>query len=335
LQITVRAMGSGLVEMNGMLSSDAITIEEFMRRALYDPRHGYYARRIAGIGKRGDFTTAPMMGDALAVAIASWAENALRETRCRDLIEIGPGEGVLAAAVWKRLPCSLRWRTRLHLVETSEPLREIQSKRVGSGVRWHDHPSTALEACGGKAVIFSNELVDAFPARVFEKTAAGWREVAVIRNDAGHAVERLLEIAELPPSSSFDVDHPVGQRVEVHDSYHKWLESWLPRWRAGRMLTIDYGATAESLYHRRPRGTMRGYLLQQRLTGLEIYQNPGRADLTADVNFTDLIAWSDPWVRGSRLVPLAEFTRALGAGGFLTEAEGAGGAFLVLDQLCR
>jgi len=322
--------------MKGMLSSEPISVEEFMRRALYDPRHGYYSRRIAGIGRGGDFTTAPMMGDSLAVSIARWAENALRETRCRDLIEIGPGEGALAAAVWKRLPWSLRWRSRLHLVETSAPLREIQRRRLGRAVRWHEHPAAALETCGGRAVIFSNELVDAFPARVFEKTAEGWREVAVKLGDAGHAVECLLESAETPPSSSFDTGHPVGQRVEIHDSYHKWLETWQPVWRAGRMLTIDYGGTSDSIYHRRPRGTLRGYLLQQRLTGLEIYQNPGRMDLTADVNFTDLIAWSATGTRVRGLHQLAEFIqtspRSDPGTPFLTDMDGAGEAFLTLDQ---
>ena len=47
--------------------------EEFMRRALYDPERGYYARRITGVGRRGDFTTAPMLSAAPAKAIAAWA----------------------------------------------------------------------------------------------------------------------------------------------------------------------------------------------------------------------------------------------------------------------
>ena len=36
----------------------AIPFEQFMARALHDPQHGYYARRITGVGRRGDFTTA-------------------------------------------------------------------------------------------------------------------------------------------------------------------------------------------------------------------------------------------------------------------------------------
>ncbi|HSP41606.1 MAG TPA: SAM-dependent methyltransferase [Luteolibacter sp.] len=317
---------------HGMIPQHPLPVGEFMRRALHDPRHGYYARRITGVGRGGDFTTAPMLDGSLARAVAGWVAAALRETGCRDLIEIGPGEGVLAEEVWKRLPWKLRWRARLHLVETSAPLREIQRRRLGRRARWHGHPAEALAECGGRAVVFSNELVDAFPARVFEKTDDGWREVAVKKDSEGRVTECLLDAAELPQSSSFGIDHPTGQRVEVHDSYHKWLEAWLPLWRAGRMLTIDYGNTAEKIYHRRPRGTLRGYLMQQRLTGMEIYQNPGRQDLTVDVNFTDLIEWSRPWTCDERVATLGKFT---GETGILTEPGGPGEAFLVLDQKCR
>lgn len=318
-----------------MNAETPVTIDEFMRRALYDPRRGYYARHISGIGRRGDFTTVPTLDDALARAVAHWAGRALRETGCRALIEIGPGEGRLAAAVWKRLPPLLRWRCRLHLVETSAPLREIQRRLLGRRARWHESPGAALEACGGRAVIFSNELVDAFPARVFEKTAGGWHEVAVGFDAEGQPRECLLAEAALPPSSSFAIDHPAGQRVEVHDSYRAWLEEWMPRWRAGRMLTIDYGAAAGEIYRRRPCGSLRGYLMQQRIEGPAVYANPGRQDLTADVNFTDLIDWSAPWTRDSRLATLAGFLRTPGNGRPLSPAiEEIGGAFLALDQQC-
>ncbi len=307
-----------------------------MRHALHDPQRGYYARRIGGIGRSGDFTTAPMISGALAGAISQWAVGGLRETGCRDLIEIGPGEGKLAAAVLRNLPWHVRWKTRLHLVETSAPLAEIQRKLLGHRATWHTSPAEALAACKGRAVVFSNELVDAFPVRVFENTADGWREIAVTFDTDGNARESLLTPAPLPPSSVFAQSHAPGQRVEVHESYRRWLTDWLPHWRAGRMLTIDYGSTAESLYHRRPRGTLRGYLLQQRVEGPAIYQNPGRQDLTADVNFSDLIEWSRPWTADHRLLTLAEFLRGRGetVDARLTDEAGAGGAFSVLDELC-
>jgi SAM-dependent MidA family methyltransferase len=311
-----------------------IPFEQFMAQALHDPQHGYYARRITGVGRRGDFTTAPMLSQAPAKSIAAWVARAFRETGCRDLIEIGPGEGTLAAAVLRHLPWHVRLRTRLHLVETSAPLAEQQRKLLGKRAVWHHHPQEALATCGGNAVIYSNELVDAFPVRRFQKTALGWQELAVHFDEKHAAQESLLSPAPLPDSSGFLDSHPLGQWIEVHESYHRFLKDWLPSWKSGRMLTIDYGATAENLYQRRPRGSIRGYLLQQRLEGLAIYQNIGRQDLTADVNFTDLQNWSEPHVSEHKLTSFAEFLQGSNDAPGLMDPHGAGGAFLVLDQTC-
>lgn len=305
-----------------------------MARALHDPQHGYYARRISGVGRRGDFTTAPMLSEAPAAAIADWAAKALKETGCRDLIEIGPGEGELAAGVLRNLPWKLRWKTRLHLVETSVPLAARQRKLLGKRASYHTRIQDALDGCGGNAVIYSNELVDAFPVRRFQKTPQGWQELAVHFDVRKQAHESLLPPTSLPDSAGFMDHHPLGQWIEVHDSYRRFLTNWLPHWNAGCLLTIDYGATTESLYHRKPRGSIRGYLHQQRLEGPAIYENPGRQDLTADVNFTDLLNWSQPWVSEQRLSLFGEFLQAAQKtdDSLLTDPLGAGGAFLVLDQ---
>ncbi len=314
--------------------STPITFEAFMARALHDPQHGYYARRISGVGRGGDFTTAPMLSEAPARAISTWAAMAMKETGCRDLIEIGPGEGTLAAGVLRNLPWHLRWKTRLHLVETSVPLAARQREILGRRASYHTRIQDALDGCGGKAVIYSNELVDAFPVRRFQKTPQGWQELAVQFDERKQAHESLLTPAPLPDSAGFLDRHLLGQQIEVHDSYRRFLTDWLPHWKAGRLLTIDYGATAENLYRRQPGGSIRGYLHQQRLDGPAIYENPSRQDLTADVNFTDLMHWSQPWVSEQRLTHFGEFLQ----GQQNVDAErladplGAGTAFLVLDQ---
>jgi SAM-dependent MidA family methyltransferase len=117
-----------------------IPFDEFMRRALYDPHTGYYSRHIAGLGHRGDFTTVPILSDTLAKRIAAWVSTARTETGCRDVIEIGPGEGHLAQAIRQSLPWHIRLRTRFHLVEISPTLRTAQQQRLGTQARWHDSP---------------------------------------------------------------------------------------------------------------------------------------------------------------------------------------------------
>lgn len=320
-----------------MKSGRRITFEAFMAEALHDPKRGYYARRIEAVGGRGDFTTAPMLARSPARAIAIRVASAMRAEGCRNLIEIGPGEGTLAAEVLRHLPWHLRWQTRLHLVESSAPLREKQHKRLGKRACIRTSMQEALAACDGRAVIFSNELVDAFPVRRFQKTIHGWQELEVEFQPEGSITEHLLPVNELPDSSIFRMDFPIGQWVEVHDSYRKWLAEWLPGWKCGRMLTIDYGATAERLYHRRPHGSIRGYLLHSRIEGAGIYQNIGRQDLTADVNFSDLIEWAAPWCETRALENMGTFLRACSNADHpmetaLLEEQGCGDAFLVLDQ---
>ncbi len=302
-----------------------------MELALHHPERGYYARRIRGVGRGGDFTTTPMLTPALGKAVAAWAAEAMKASGCRDLIELGPGEGQLAAAVLKHLPWWRRMTTRLHLVERSAPLREKQVARLGKGALWHDSVEAALESCGGQACLYSNEFADAFAVRRFRREAAGWSELFVYPAEDWRACD------ELPDSSLFEIPHPAGQLIEVAESYREWLHGWLPRWQAGRMLTIDYGAAAAAIYHRRPRGSLRAYLMQQRIEGPGIYGNPGRQDLTADVNFTDLERWSAPWTETVRLISQREFLRPFASPGdaAVLDEHGAGGAFLVLEQQAK
>ncbi len=281
----------------------AISFEEFMQGALYDPLSGYYTRHIRTVGRTGDFTTLPQLDGLLARRIAAW----LHASRggCRHVIEIGAGTGELALGVWKSLGWWRRLRWQFHIVDVSPPLRQRQKATLrGVPVHWHDTMQSALQATGGRALIYSNELPDAFPCRVFEKKAGQWQEVFV--STSGR--REILRETHPPASSVFDIPHPEGQRVEVHTSYRDWLAGWAPHWKDGRMLTIDYGAEAATLYRRRLQGSLRGYFMHQRLYGVDLLAAPGRCDLTCDVNFTDLELWgADHGWRTARHQTLREF----------------------------
>ncbi len=329
-----------------------LRFDRFMAAALHDPERGYYSRRIRGVGRRGDFSTTATLTAALGPAVAGWSRAALRATRCRDLVELGPGDGSLAAAVLDAIP-RLR-RPRLHLVETSAPLREAQQQALARHrrrVAWHPTAAAALDAAGGAACLYSNEFVDAFPVRRLRRAAGGWEELHLDPPAKGQAtpVERWLPLLppdELPDSSLLDpgLPHldslPDGQVVEVHASFRDWIHETLPHWRRGRMLTIDYGAPADRLLHRRPGGTLRGYFHHQLVTGPELHQRAGHQDLTADVNFTDLSRWAEPWAATLKRESQREFLAAhldpaSAVDRQLADPAGAGGAFLVLHLEAR
>lgn len=298
-----------------------IPFERWMQEALYHPVFGYYTAGIRGIGRRGDFTTWPVFHDGLARGIAAWALS--RKTPGRwHLIEIGAGTGELAAGVLR----AIGWwnRPRYHIVDISPPLRAEQKRRLGRKAVWHDSVAAALEACDGRALIFSNELVDAFPARIFQNQSGTWRELA-LRLEASRIAETWLD-TPLPASTVFSHPWPDGQRVETQESYTRWLAEWQPAWKGGAMLTIDYGDACPTVYHRRPRGTLRSYAHHQRLEGPEAYAGFGLRDLTVDVNFSDLLRGP-----GAEFLSLGEFLKKQGVP-VTPGLQEAGEAFQALGQ---
>jgi SAM-dependent MidA family methyltransferase len=317
----------------------AIPVERYIREALYHPEHGYYARNIRTVGRRGDFATSASLGEALGSAVARWlSQNRLPARGPWHVIEAGAGTGELARTVLRRLGLWRRRGLTYHIVETSPVLRDEQRKTLPQfRVRWHDSMPAALAACDGRAVIFSNELIDAFPCRLFERHDGAWIEIGVRIVD-GRVQECAIDRAP-PASSAFDGEFADGQRVEVHTAAAEWFASWSGAVREARLLTIDYGDTTPALYHRRPRGTLRAYFHHQRTEGAEVYHRFGKQDLTADVNFTDLREWTERC--GWRTVALTTQTEFLAAHGAvragmhdaqLADHTGAGAAFKVLMQ---
>jgi SAM-dependent MidA family methyltransferase len=194
----------------------------------------------------------------------------------------------------------------LHLVETSDPLRAEQRKRVRG--TWHATIQEALAACEGNALIYHNEFFDAFPCRVFRKESDGWAELHLTVIDGKPQEYFLPPTRPLPASTVFAREWTTGQRVEVFESVREWMRGMAASWTSGAMLVVDYGGTTEETYHRRPGGTLRAYRGQQRLTGDDVYELPGRQDITADVSFDDLSMWAREFGWEASVVQsLAEF----------------------------
>ncbi len=328
-------------------------VEPFMREALYDPDEGYYTKHIRDVGARGDFTTGPALSPVLlARAVWKWC-SVMRQWLGWDgawhLIEVGPGSGVLTREICRLARRSAWHDFRPHMVESSPVLRDLQKRNLGrrlaKRVRIHPHMDAALDAAGGRALIFSNELPDAFPCRQLIRDQDRWREVGVIPAPGNGMTEEFRDIPANDPvlrcAQLADPGAREGLRVETHLSYRDWLRSWHKLWLQGAMLTIDYGMAGREGERRPLSGSLRAYFKQRILEGDEVFRRKGTQDITADVDFRDLCAWGRElgW-RNAFLSTQSQFLRNFDPAGpdgpqnaFLTHPNGAGTAFLVLCQV--
>lgn len=266
-----------------------ISMAQFMEIALYDAESGYYETQINDIGFRGDFSTTATLSDLLARRlVAQWKTACSACGRRLPFLEIGGGNGDLAMGISRSLGFFGRLNTQYLMVDRARALRDFQ-KMVGGGfVRVYPTIEGALKRCGGRAFIFCNELPDAFPARQFVFQDGKWLELGL--SVVNGSITRCVKERPLPVSAAFDRWAQEGQVVEVQESYHEWYASWQPLWKCGTMVTIDYGERNETLYYRRPAGTLRGYKAHRMLSAEETFvpSMTGHCDITADVNFTDL-----------------------------------------------
>lgn len=322
--------------------------DEWMQRALHDPDAGYYAKRIRFVGRRGDFATSASVSGALGEAIAGWLREETRQSPAvRTLIEIGGGDGSLMCAVRRALGFFRRRRLHCCMVEDSPVLRERQKATLGANAAsWYHDVASALAACDGQAFLFHNELLDALPVTLAEWDGSRWQEIWLVRREGRWVEERR----PLPPGlddihvfSALAARVP-GQRVELGTGARAWLERLARSWRTGAMLTVDYGAEFPAVYERRPRGTLRAYVAHHRFTGDQVYEHMGRQDITADVNFTDVMRWGESlgW-RAAQYGTQRDFLSGYLGGfrerakfdlplRFLADEHGAGSAFKVLVQ---
>ena len=315
--------------------------ENFMAMALYDPQFGYYTTGIESVGGvRGDFATSASLSSGLGRAIGEWIRESEEEYGKLPIIEVGAGNGDLAREVLRSFGWWKRRQVSYHIVDVSEPLREKQQENLkGLPVTWHTGITEALDSVDGRALIFSNELVDAFPAKWFSwsEIEQCWLEIFV-KFDSEKGVEEIFR--PLPkgfPDYAYSAlqlpELEQEQRVEIQPLYQRWLANMTEHWKEGLLLTIDYGGTPEEIYDRRPGGSLRGYYRQERVEGAGIYQRFGKQDLTVDVNFTDLQNWGEEFDLATLSCETqAEFLQRYGEGSDPMAGDGPGDSFRVLLQ---
>ncbi len=273
-----------------------ISFRDYMELCLYQDDFGYYSQRNFPVGKDGDFVTSPhasrLFGCLLSVQVKECFENITYQYDL-NICEIGAGSGILAKDIleyFKNFEPSIFNQLKYIIIEPiqrrKEVLREILSEYL-------DHIvilNALKDIYEFKGVIIANELLDAFPVHVIERNSKGIFEIFVdekegkffeIRKEITN--KRLLDYIRRNLS-----DIPEGYRTEVNLEIFDWIRDLSAVLKEGYVIIIDYGFSKEEYYAPyRNRGTLLGYSRHQ--TTEDFYKMPGLIDMTAHVNFSDVI----------------------------------------------
>jgi SAM-dependent MidA family methyltransferase len=300
---TVRGEGGALTDNGGLMTKEAgsvasamhtllaraiereggwLPFDRYMALALYAPGLGYYSRgsRKFGAmpGSGSDFVTAPELTPLFGRALARQLAQALQVTGTAEVWEFGAGSGALAATLLESLGDVVE---RYTIVELSASLRQRQQERLrphAAKVRWIDQLPERIDG-----VIVGNEVLDAMPVKLLQRTGGVWHERGVSRDG-----ERLLfaDLAtDLRPPLEIDGAH--DYLTEVHPQAQAFVRTLAERLGSAAAFFVDYGFPEAEYYHpQRHMGTLmchRGHLADP-----DPLQDPGEKDITAHVDFTGI-----------------------------------------------
>lgn len=295
--MSVNLPASGLEAIIRKRIDDAgglLPFDRFMAAALYEPGLGYY-ESAAVFGREGDFVTGAELGPWLALGFADlirWGWEQLGAPRQWVLVEQGGGSGRLLADVAAHLDAWGVAMPDLIAIEKSAQMRQRQQQLYGD--RGLSVKSVATVAEAGElenALMFCNELPDAFPVRCFK-----WRggpDGKLIERGVAHSDDRFI----------WKDGGPIPENIGVDESLmHQWPEGYISEWnpnlpawlsdvagiiRRGMLFCVDYGYSQQEYYRpQRIEGTLMGH------RGHRVVENvleaPGSSDITAHIDFTTL-----------------------------------------------
>jgi SAM-dependent MidA family methyltransferase len=273
-----------------------------MELALYCPNLGYYEAKRDSVGRRGDFYTSVsvgnLFGQMLAFQFAEWLEEIKEPGRRLQIVEAGAHDGQLAWDIltWVQLNRpALFEELEYSILEPSAHRREWQRDTLEcfAGKIWWIPGIETVTPASVTGVIFSNELLDAFPVRRLGWDANGkkWFEWGVAMDGEKLAWTKLELVGDDLPLA--DVPRPLLDALpdnfttEINPAAADWWRRAAGSLNRGKLMTADYGLDGEDFFvPSRVNGTLRGY--HRHHFADDLLANLGEQDLTAHVNFSEI-----------------------------------------------
>ena len=278
----------GRIDAHGSMPFDA-----WMESVLYEPGLGYYSAGQEKFGAAGDFITAPLVSPLFAWSLAGQCAEALEASQGDVILELGPGDGALAADLLAELECQGRLPREYWLLERSGSLRQRQHERLQSSVPHllhRVHWLTALPETPLRGVILGNEVMDALPVVRFRRDAGGVSEFHVTGSGDGFAwttapardaVVNAVQVIETDLGATL----PAGYESELCLQLPGFMATLADCLAEGLLVMVDYGYSRRDYYRtERSQGTLVCHYRHR--AHWDPLLVPGLQDVSAFVDFT-------------------------------------------------
>ena len=309
-----------------------LPFDRYMELALYAPGLGYYSGGSTKFGWRADdgsdFITAPELSPLFAQTIGQAVAEALQASGTRAVMEFGAGTGRLAAGILATLDTLGAQCERYTIVELSGELRERQQATLAAACA--DHPERLAKVAwldalpaGFDGVMLGNEVLDAMPVKLYQRSAGVWHErgvtLAVLDDHpaathpdpppisptatiVGASVGVNADLTPVPwrfawadkviaaPDAALaalfaEIEGDHDYLTETCDAAAAFTGTVLKLLGRGALLLIDYGFPRhEYLHPQRTGGTLMCHYRHRAHDDPFLY--PGLQDITAHVDFT-------------------------------------------------
>ncbi|MBG9445253.1 class I SAM-dependent methyltransferase [Cytobacillus firmus] len=267
-----------------------ISYADYIQQALYHSEYGYYMKDDEKIGPGGDFITTSNVSDIYGRTISKWFHQLAGKNKLPfQVCEIGGGNGRFAKAFLDEWNLNSDEEIHYYIFETSPYHRKLQQDQIifSEHIRQIDSWNEISPFCG---LIFSNELFDALPVHVVEKTNDQLTEIMVTVKD-GKLAEQAVPLANRDISLYLEesgLSLSEGQRIEIPLQMEQMIKSISAALNKGFVLTADYGYTDEEWQEPiRRDGSLRGYYKHSLIPN--VLEHPGEMDITSHIHFDSLI----------------------------------------------
>ena len=269
-----------------------ITFENFMNIALYDKKNGYYSAGKAEIGKKGDFYTSPHVHTSFGEIIANFILKAKNyvDNKKFTIVEIGSGKGYLALDILNHIYSNSDEYNNINyiIIEKNNAGLSEKLKKFKNKIKLYNDIDELSNIYDG--IILSNELFDSLPFHKLVYTDNRLKEYFIDYVD-GKFIEVVKDISDPEISTYMDrykLNFTDLKRLEVNLLAGRYFKKITGILNSGFILTIDYGFLSDELFsNEKPEGTYRCFY--KHTINSDTYQNIGKQDITADVDFSNLI----------------------------------------------